>query len=132
MEFSMRFPVVFATALVALGLSASSANACNLNGAFIVAFQSNDTIVTFDGIAQIGEEIAGNAAFRDVRGHFRGIMKRNGILSFVTEWNDGTQGAYTAQVTDDGRLSEWTDLRGRQPRQLGFMGSWRQRQPAAL
>ena len=102
----MRFPVVFATALVALGLSASGANACNLNGAFIVAFQSNDTIVTFDGIAQIGEEIAGNAAFRDVRGHFRGIMKRNGILSFVTEWNDGTQGAYTAQVTDDGRLSD--------------------------
>jgi len=95
-----------AATMIALCLSTSGASACDLNGAFIVAFQSNDTIVTFDEISQEGQEIAGNAVFRDVRGHFRGVMKRNGILSFVTEWSDGTRGAYTAQVTNDGRLSD--------------------------
>ena len=95
-----------AVALVAIGVSTAGTKACDLTGSFIVAIQSNDTTAVFDHIRQSGESIEGSAKFRDVRGDFRGTLKRNGAFSVVVSWDDGSAGVYTASIANTGQLSD--------------------------
>jgi len=72
----------------------------------MVAYQSNDTTVTFFPIHQVGEALDGWASFRDVQGTFNGSLKRNGSLLMVVTWSDGSTGVYSAHVSDAGQLSD--------------------------
>ncbi|MEO9229023.1 MAG: hypothetical protein ABI216_08775 [Devosia sp.] len=87
-----------------LVIATSGALACNLNGDFIVAFQSNNTVATFNHIAQNGEEIDGLAKFNHVRGDFRGVLEASGRFNVTVDWDDGSHGVYTAFITEDGRV----------------------------
>jgi hypothetical protein len=66
-----------------LASATSGAMACNLNGDFMVVFQSNHTVATFNHITQNGWDLDGLAKFNNVR---------------------GSHGVYTAFITEDGRV----------------------------
>jgi len=92
--------------LAFLAAASSGALACNIDGNQMVAYQSNDTTVTFFPIHQVGEALDGWASFRDVQGTFNGSLKRNGSLLMVVTWSDGSTGVYSAHVSDAGQLSD--------------------------
>ena len=101
-----RALLVSVAAVYCLAAVPSGALACNIDGNQMVAYQSNDTVVDFFPIRQVGKALSGWASFRDVQGTFEGSLKRNGSLLIIVTWSDGTSGVYTAHVSEDGRLSD--------------------------
>jgi len=99
-----RALLVSLAAVASLAAATSGAFACNLNGDFIVAFQSNNTVATFNHISQNGPNLDGMAKFNSVRGDFRGVLEANGRFKVTVDWDDGSHGVYTAFVTEDGRV----------------------------
>ena len=101
-----RALLVSVAAAFCVAAAPSAALACNIDGNQMIAYQSNDTVVDFFPIHQVGEALSGWASFRDVQGTFEGTLKRNGSLLMIVTWSDGTSGVYTAQIREDGRLSD--------------------------
>lgn len=99
-----RALLISLTAIASLAAATSSATACNLNGDFMVIFQSNHTVATFNHITQNGEDLEGMAKFNNVRGDFRGVLESNGRFNVTVDWDDGSRGVYTAFITEDGRV----------------------------
>ena len=93
-------------AIAGLAAATSGALACNIDGNQMVAYQSNNTAVTFYPIHQVGETLDGWASFRDVQGTFNGSLKRNGSLLMIVTWSDGTSGVYSAHISNSGQLSD--------------------------
>lgn len=101
-----RALLVSLAAVACLATATSVAQACNIDGNQMVAYQSNDTVVEFFPIHQVGEALDGWASFRDVQGTFEGSLKRNGSLLMIVTWSDGSTGVYSAHVSETGRLSD--------------------------
>ena len=101
-----RALLVSVAAIACLAAATSGAVACNMDGNQMIAYQSNDTAVTFFPIHQVGEALDGWASFRDIQGTFEGSLKRNGSLLMIVTWTDGSTGVYTAHVSNAGQLSD--------------------------
>ena len=103
--------------------------ACNIDGNQMAAYQSNNTVVDFYPIHQVGEALDGWGSFRDVQGTFQGSLKRNGSLLMIVTWSDRTTGVYTAHVSDAGQLSDGRTYEAGNPKNAASwgLGNWKYR-----
>jgi len=117
-----RVLLVVSVAFSCLVAATSGALSCNLDGNQMVAFQSNDTTVTFFPIHQVGETLNGWASFRDVQGIFDGSIKRNGSLLMIVTWSDGSTGVYSGHVSNTGQLSDGRTFEAGNPNNAASWG----------